>query len=69
MNVLQQRRAMVRLALLLAMGMGLAACADQVAAPQRNALQPSKAQHDDPPPDEYCATGWQDQSGIWVCPP
>jgi len=73
MSVLQHRRAMTRLALLAATAAGIAACADQVAGPQvpaPSAVRPAaKAQHDDPPPDQPCITGWQDQSGIWVCPP
>jgi hypothetical protein len=69
MDVLQQRRAMVRLALLAAALTGLSACGDQIAGPQRSGLRASSTANHDDPPSAYCATGWQEEGGIWVCPP
>lgn len=69
MSLHQHGRAMVRLALLGVTVTGMAACADQVAAPQRRALRPSDTAQRDDPPNVYCPSGWQDFQGIWVCPP
>jgi hypothetical protein len=70
MHVLQHRRLLARLALIGAAAVMFGACADQATAPQRPSIKAvAGAAHDDTPPDTECLTGWQEENGIWVCPP
>jgi hypothetical protein len=56
-------------ALLLLTGL-LGACSSASINEPTNArsVHASQANHDDPPPDQPCASGWQEQDGKWVCP-